>query len=86
MKLKYIGDKDSVAPYGIEFVKGEVVEVDEKTVAYTTKRLNPPKVVTAYVVDKLKANPDFEQVKNKPGPKPKVAHDDASGNTQSGTE
>ena len=72
--------------YGVEFPRMETIDVEEKKVAYTVKRLNPKTVITAFVVDKLKGNNQFEQVKAKPGPKPKVKNDNASGNTQPGTE
>ena len=86
MKFKYTGDHDSITMYGITFHKGESVEVDEKAVAYRVRQLSKKTEFNVLTVDKLKGNPDFEQVK--PGPKPKlkaVSNGDRSESANSGS-
>lgn len=56
--FKYIGDKESVSLYGFDFPKGEAVSVDDKMTAPLGKK---GKLVS--IVEKLKGNGQFEEVK-----------------------
>lgn len=59
MKFRYIpkpGDPETTTVFGIEFTKGEVVEVNDNAVVQYKRNM-------VSVIDKLKGNASFEEVK-----------------------
>lgn len=66
MKFRYTGDRDSISMFGVDFKKGEAVEVDAALVAYKQ----------VLVIDKLKGNPEFSEVKTRN--RKKAKHDNRS--------
>jgi len=58
MKIRYIGGNDSIEIYGIVFEGTKPVDVPDDLVAGYLKKLK----LTIMAVDKLKNNPEFEEV------------------------
>ena len=88
MKYKYIGDHEKITQHEVTFYRNEPVDVtgkflERKKKVFDARGNSTTKITKISVEEKLRGNPDFEEVfeyegneiipkqRKKPGPKPK---------------
>ena len=88
MKYKYIGDHNQIVQHEVLFERNKPVDVtgkflERKKKVFDARGNSTTKIIKISVEEKLKGNPDFEEVieidgnefiPKKRGPKPKVKH------------
>ena len=93
MKFKYIGNHPQITQHEITFERNQPVDVTGKKLKYNYYHHGHNEERTILVADKLKGNPDFEEVievngneflPKKRGPKPKVKDGNETGYQESG--